>query len=74
MPFGKPAGVRCPHLDVENRCDLFGRPERPAVCGSLLPSGEMCGANREHALHWLTWLESETSISLKEQQPPGRCP
>ena len=32
MPRGKPAGVRCVQLDDEQRCRLFGRPERPAVC------------------------------------------
>jgi len=41
-------------------CDLFGSPERPAVCGSLQPSAEMCGASREHALFWLNRLEQLT--------------
>jgi hypothetical protein len=35
MPQGKPAGVRCIQLDEANRCRIFGRPERPAVCASL---------------------------------------
>ncbi|MEI0618555.1 YkgJ family cysteine cluster protein, partial [Pseudomonas aeruginosa] len=30
MPAGKPAGVRCLHLDENHLCGLFGRPERPA--------------------------------------------
>lgn len=60
MPNGKPAGVRCAQLDDDNRCRLFGRPERPAVCGSLPPSEEMCGDSREQALRWLGWLERET--------------
>ena len=30
MPEGKPAGVRCVHLDEQNRCAIFGRPERPS--------------------------------------------
>ncbi|MCK9818061.1 YkgJ family cysteine cluster protein, partial [Pseudomonas sp. MAFF 302046] len=33
MPNGKPAGERCIHLSVEHLCALFGRPERPPVCG-----------------------------------------
>jgi len=61
MPDGKPAGVRCIQLDDQDRCMLFGRPERPAVCGSLQPSEDMCGASREHALRRLGWLERQTA-------------
>ncbi len=60
LPDGKPAGMPCPHLDGALRCRLFGQPERPAVCGSLPPSPEMCGDRREHALHFLTRLEQAT--------------
>ncbi|MCE7871109.1 YkgJ family cysteine cluster protein [bacterium CPR1] len=60
MPAGKPAGVRCVQLDEQNRCLLLGRPERPEVCRSLRPSQEMCGENREQALHHLTVLERLT--------------
>jgi uncharacterized protein len=63
MPDGKPAGVRCVQLDALNRCALFGRPERPAVCLSLKPMPVMCGADREQALQRLTWLEQQTSPS-----------
>ena len=61
MENGKPAGVRCVQLDASNRCRLFGRPERPAFCGGLQPSAEMCGSSREHALLWLARLEQATS-------------
>jgi hypothetical protein len=60
MPAGKPAGVRCIQLDDEERCKIFGQPERPAVCGSLQPKEAMCGQSREHAMRWLSWLESQT--------------
>lgn len=60
MPEGKPAGVRCIQLDEQNRCKIFGDPTRPAVCGSLQPSAEMCGASNEAALAFLTWLETST--------------
>ena len=60
LPGGKPAGLRCPHLDEALRCRLFGLPERPAVCGSLPPSLEMCGDTREHALRFLKHLEQAT--------------
>lgn len=60
LPQGKPAGMPCPHLDEALRCRLFGKPERPAVCSGLPPSAEMCGENREHALHFLHRLEEQT--------------
>ena len=61
MPLGKPAGVRCAQLDDENRCLIFGSPERPAVCGSLAPSGEMCGESAAQAIAWLARLEEATA-------------
>ncbi|RZI66363.1 MAG: YkgJ family cysteine cluster protein [Variovorax sp.] len=61
MPHGKPAGVRCVQLDDENRCRVFGKPERPAFCGGLKPDAEMCGGDREHAVQWLTSLEALTA-------------
>lgn len=61
MPQGKPAGVRCVQLDEANRCRLFGRPERPAFCGGLQPSPEMCGVKQEQALAWLASLERATA-------------
>lgn len=60
LPHGKPAGVPCPHLDAALRCQLFGQATRPAVCGSLQPSHEMCGSSRAHAMLWLTELEVAT--------------
>ncbi len=60
MPDGKPAGVRCVQLTADNRCLLFGRPERPAVCGSLRPSADMCGTTTKHALQFLETLERAT--------------
>ncbi len=61
MPGGKPAGVRCVQLDDDGRCRIFGRPERPAVCGGLRPSLEMCGRDRGEAMVWLTRLEDLTA-------------
>jgi hypothetical protein len=60
MPRGKPAGVPCVQLDEHLRCRLFGSPLRPAVCGGLQPSVEMCGGTREHALNFLSHLEAAT--------------
>lgn len=61
MPQGKPAGVRCVQLDERNRCRIFGRPERPAVCGGLQPSAEMCGPDAGHATRWIAELEALTA-------------
>ncbi|HEX4873020.1 MAG TPA: YkgJ family cysteine cluster protein [Nevskiaceae bacterium] len=61
MPQGKPAGVPCVQLDADFRCRLFGQPERPAVCRSLRPQQEMCGADRGEALIRLTQLEQGTA-------------
>jgi len=58
--LGKPAGMPCPHLTDDLRCALFGCPERPACCGGLQPSTEMCGDNREQALAFLAALEVAT--------------
>lgn len=60
MQGGKPAGVRCVQLTSDNRCGLFGRPERPAVCVGLQPSTDMCGLSAEEALASLTLMELET--------------
>lgn len=53
--------MRCVQLDADNLCRLFGKPERPAFCGGLQASVEMCGADRQAAIVWLTRLEQETA-------------
>jgi uncharacterized protein len=60
MPNGKPAGVRCIQLSVENQCKLFGKAERPQVCINLRPTQSMCGDHREEALAFLASLELST--------------
>jgi uncharacterized protein len=75
MPHGKPAGLRCVQLDEEDRCRLFGRPERPAVCVGLRPDAAMCGATREHALRFLGDLERRTAPgneAARAGPPSGR--
>ena len=61
MPNGKPAGVRCIQLSDDNRCKIFGQPERPKVCGGLQPEAAMCGPDQAHALAWLSTLERATA-------------
>jgi len=64
MPNGKPAGVRCVQLDDENMCRIFGQPDRPAVCGSLQPSAEMCGSSQTDAMQYLNVLERLTAVNI----------
>ena len=61
MPEGKPAGVRCVQLGIDNRCLIFGQPQRPAFCGGLQPSADMCGPDRHYAMRWLDALERATA-------------
>jgi hypothetical protein len=63
MPQGKPAGVPCVQLLPDMRCAVFGKPERPPFCGGLQPAVEMCGADRNAALLWLTQLDQATAPS-----------
>lgn len=63
MPSGKPAGVPCIQLDEQLCCKIFGQPERPAVCGQLQASVEMCGPlddQGQFARIYLTRLEQLT--------------
>lgn len=60
MPNGKPAGVRCVQLAPDNRCAIFGRPDRPHVCVRLRPSPSMCGASRDEAIATLAAMERAT--------------
>ncbi|MDO8311802.1 MAG: YkgJ family cysteine cluster protein [Sideroxyarcus sp.] len=64
MPQGKPASVRCSQLLDDNRCAVFGLPGRPAFCAGLKPSIEMCGESNEHAMRWLSQLETATRPSV----------
>lgn len=62
MPEGKPPGVRCIHLTADLLCAIFAHPDRPAVCASLRPSQEMCGASARQAYEHLAWLERVTGV------------
>lgn len=67
----------CPQLDEALRCRLFGLPERPAVCGSLQPSPQMCGDSREQAMRWLGQLEADTAphrTAPEQGSAPGVSP
>jgi uncharacterized protein len=57
MPDGKPAGVRCIHLNAELKCALFHSPLRPRVCSGFKAESLVCGESREDAYRILSWLE-----------------
>ncbi len=61
MPDGKPAGIRCIHLDGDCRCRIYDSPDRPAVCKSLKATADMCGNSREEAMATLTEWEKTTA-------------
>jgi len=58
MPDGKPAGVRCIHLNDNMLCNLFGKPERPKVCGNFAAEELICGTTRDEAMTIITNLEN----------------
>ena len=60
MPAGKPAGMRCVHLDADHLCGLFGSGDRPEVCTRFQATEELCGNSRDEALTRLAWLEQVT--------------
>lgn len=62
-PHGKPAGVRCLHLDTNNLCELFQSEHRPRVCHSFQASPDSCGESREQALARLAHLEVITATT-----------
>ncbi|WP_090325186.1 YkgJ family cysteine cluster protein [Duganella sp. CF517] len=70
MPHGKPAGVKCVQLGEDNRCLIFGQPERPAFCAGLQPAEDMCGTSREMAIRWLNDLEQATSPDRIDTRGP----
>jgi hypothetical protein len=57
--------VRCLHLTRDNRCKLFGKPERPEVWNRLQPSEDMCGCSAQEAFVRLASLERATNPSRK---------
>jgi uncharacterized protein len=60
MPNGKPAGVRCVQLTEGDRCKLWDKPERPAVCHNFTPAPDACGRSREQAFAILARWERQT--------------
>jgi len=58
MSNGKPAGVRCIHLDENKTCKIFCSQDRPAVCGGFKAEKMICGDSFEEAMEVLTHWET----------------
>ncbi len=65
MPDGKPAGIKCIHLDEKYRCLLFNDPSRPEVCLRFIPEPEFCGRTRGEALRILAGLSDISEEELE---------
>lgn len=63
MPAGKPAGQRCVNLTQDDRCGIFGHPDRPQVCSAFSADLAVCGNSREDAIRLLDWLEGATAAT-----------
>lgn len=60
MPEGKPAGIRCNHLNENFQCDLWQKKTRPVFCGQFKAEESICGGSRHEAIQILDDLESLT--------------
>lgn len=69
MPRGKPAGVPCVQLDEALRCRLFGDPSRPAVCGQLKASPEMCGPGDDGGRFARAYLMRLEALTRPDESP-----
>jgi uncharacterized protein len=56
MPEGKPAGMRCIHLQENLKCAIYTNPEKPKVCDDFKAEPDFCGSTREEALRILSSL------------------
>jgi Fe-S-cluster containining protein len=60
MPEGKPAGVRCIHLDNNNLCRLFCKANRPSICRSFQSNIDILGNNINEATELIRYWEKMT--------------
>ena len=60
MPDGKPAGIRCIQLNDDNLCNIFGKSERPEVCGRFKADADICCDADIDAMNNLIELENMT--------------
>ncbi len=56
MEGGKPAGLRCIHLQDDYSCAIYNSRQRPKVCSDFMAEPDFCGNSREEALRILNSL------------------
>jgi uncharacterized protein len=57
MENGKPAGVRCVHLNDDFLCDIFNSSKRPQICINFIFDPMICGKTKEEAMQIMNGLE-----------------
>lgn len=62
MPEGKPAGVPCANLDLQNyQCRIWSQDNYPSLCAGFQAEIEVCGASRGEAIRLIGELETRTA-------------
>ena len=72
MPAGKPAGVRCIHLQADSACAIFDSPLRPTCCAQFQAEPAACGSNAQEALRILAAWEASSAPDSGAREYPGR--
>jgi hypothetical protein len=67
MPDGKPAGVRCIHLNNQMQCEIFHSPMRPRVCSGFKAETIVCGESQKDAIETLSLLEDLNPWDVTEK-------
>ena len=49
------------HLSAEQLCQLFGQPQRPAVCSDFKADIDVCGNDQADAIRLIGWWEQMTA-------------
>jgi Fe-S-cluster containining protein len=61
MPEGKPAGVACFNLNLNDyTCSIWDSEQYPLTCQQFLPAADSCGENREEAIRLIGEMELNT--------------
>jgi hypothetical protein len=64
MPDGKPAGVRCIHLQDDFSCAIYDDPSKPKVCTDFTAEREFCGNTRDDAMRILFSLSDSPKTQI----------
>jgi uncharacterized protein len=59
MEDGKPSMSQCIHMDDNNLCLLFNKPERPKFCINYTPDKDFCRKNFDEAIKFLSDIENK---------------